>query len=39
MQINSALAGVGIPMKFSDCLVSMLNLASLSAEAMTIAKE
>ncbi len=36
MQISKALAGVGSPIKFSLCLVSTLNLASLNAEAMVI---
>lgn len=31
---NNVFAGVASPMKFSVCLVSMLNLANLNAEKM-----
>lgn len=34
--INMAFAGVGKPIKFSDCRVSILNLASLNAEKTAI---
>ena len=37
-EINNAFAGVGSPIKFSDCLTSMLNLASLRAENIAMIK-
>jgi hypothetical protein len=36
--INKEFAGVGRPIKFSDCLVSILNFASLNPENTAIRK-